>query len=88
MARLAQIKLAAAPACPTCRRPVVDLPLDDGPTGEHQCSFCGNAMRIPEAIRQRLIEQRDQARAAEAAEKRSPWWRLLEQLRRLFGWRG
>lgn len=84
MERLARVDLAAAPACPNCRQRVTDLDLDELAGGaEHQCLFCGHFMRVPEALLQRLIAQRDAARASQAPV--SFWQRLSGFFASLFG---
>lgn len=78
MSQLAKIQTSAAPACPNCRNRVTDLDLDKlAGGGEHQCLFCGNTMRIPKALLDRLIAERD---AARAAEKPDSWWTLLKNV--------
>lgn len=72
MAELARIRLAAAPACPNCRQRLEGLDLDALTGGsEIRCSSCGHAMRIPQAILDRLREQREAERAAEGG---GPSW--------------
>lgn len=69
MTQLAKVDVAAAAACPNCRQRVTDLKLDELAAGaEHQCLFCGHFMRIPKPILDRLIAQREAARAAGAQE--------------------
>lgn len=66
MSQLAKIQTSAAPACPNCRNRITDLDLDKLAGGaEHQCLFCGNTMRVPKALLDRLIAERDAARADE-----------------------
>ena len=85
MEKLAKVGLAAAPACPNCRQRVTDLNLDELASGaEHQCLFCGNFMRVPKAILDRLIEQRDAARAANIPQG-SLITRVMAFFRRLLG---
>ena len=85
MEKLAKVNLAAAPACPNCRQRITDLNLDELASGaEHQCLFCGNFMRVPKSILDRLIEQRDAARAASIPEG-SFVSRVMAFLRRLWG---
>jgi len=66
VSQLAKIATSAAPACPNCRNRVTDLDLDKLSGGaEHQCLFCGHQMRVPKVLLDRLIAERDAARAAE-----------------------
>lgn len=67
MSQLAKIDVAIAPACPNCRQRVVDMDLEKVAGGaDHQCLLCGHSMRVPKAILERLIAQRDAAIAAGA----------------------
>ncbi len=67
MSQLAKIDVGIAPACPNCRQRVMDMDLDKLAAGaEHQCLLCGHSMRVPKAILDRLIAQRDAAIAAGA----------------------
>ena len=69
MAELAKIDLAIAPACPNCRQRILDMDLDKVADGaEHQCLFCGHCMKVPKSILDRLLVQRDAARAAGATQ--------------------
>lgn len=77
MAELARIDLGAAPACPNCRQRLEGLNLDELSGGSLvRCPSCGHAMRIPQAVLDRLLEQRQAARAA-AGEDRSLRARLV-----------
>lgn len=70
MAELARIKPAAAPACPTCGQRLDGLDLDALSGGsEIRCPACGHAMRIPQAVLDRLREQREAERAAEGGDR-------------------
>ena len=65
MSPLARITTASAPACPNCRNRI-DLDLDKVAAGaEHQCLFCGHSLRVPKAILERLLAEREAARAAQ-----------------------
>ena len=67
MSELARIQVGIAPACPNCKQRVMDMDLDQLAAGaEHQCLLCGHSMRVPKAILDRLIAQRDEAIAAGA----------------------
>lgn len=84
MAELAKLSLAAAPACPNCRERITNLDLDSmAPGDEHQCMACGHVLRIPGAVLERLIAQRD----AELADAKPAGLleRILEFFARLFG---
>ena len=64
-AELAKVDVVATPACPNCRQRVADLKLDQLAAGaEHQCLFCGHFMKVPKPILEKLIAQRDAARAS------------------------
>ncbi|MFN8613709.1 MAG: hypothetical protein U0931_39610 [Vulcanimicrobiota bacterium] len=83
MSRLAKIATSLAPACPNCRNQVTDLDLDQLSAGaEHQCLFCGHRMRVPKALLDRLIAERE-------ANKPAPKESLLNSIKRallsLFG---
>lgn len=83
MAELARIKPAAAPACPTCGQRLDGLDLDALSGGsEIRCPACGHAMRIPQAVLDRLRTQRDAQRADEG-DTRSLLQRLWDFLRRI-----
>ncbi|HIB68366.1 MAG TPA: hypothetical protein EYO33_25545 [Phycisphaerales bacterium] len=85
MAQIGRIDMGAAPACPNCRQRVTDLNLDEIANGaEHQCLFCGHFMRVPKSVIDRLIEQREKARAAGAVEKESLWSRMVAFFSNLF----
>ncbi len=76
VSKLAKIQTSAAPACPNCRNRVTDLDLDKLAAGaEHQCLFCGNTMRVPKALLDRLMAERDAARAAQKADS---WWARIK----------
>lgn len=72
MSQLAKVATSSAPACPNCRNRVTDLDLDKlAVGGEHQCLFCGNTMRVPKALIEKLIAERE-------AQKPPPpgsWWK-------------
>lgn len=60
MSQLAKVATSSAPACPNCRNRVTDLDLDKLSGGaEHQCLFCGHQMRVPKALLDRLIAERE-----------------------------
>lgn len=64
MSQLAKVQTTAAPACPNCRNRVTDLDLDKLSGGaEHQCLLCGHHMRVPKALLDRLMAEREAARA-------------------------
>lgn len=79
--------MIAAPACPGCGHRLDDLPLDELDGGaEYACPKCGQVIRIPGQVLQRLLEQREALRAALEAEREPTWWdRLTAFFRRLFG---
>lgn len=86
MARLAQIGVASAPACPGCRNRLTGLPLDELAEGAgYQCPFCGQHMRIPQQVLQELIRQRDERLAEAAGSKGSFFQRLFRTIAALFG---
>jgi tRNA(Ile2) C34 agmatinyltransferase TiaS len=86
MAELARVHVAAAPACPKCRNRLTDLPLDDMAAGdEYQCLFCSQVIRIPQAVLERLIEQREALRREQAQEQPNLFQRVALFFRRLFG---
>lgn len=81
-AELAKVDVVATPACPNCRQRVSDLKLDQLAGGaEHQCLFCGHFMKVPKPILDKLIAQRDAARAnaggSSFAERISAFFRRL-----------
>ena len=79
MSQLAKVATASAPACPNCRNRITDLDLDKLSAGaEHQCLFCGNCMRVPKALLDRLLAEREAARAAEKPPLN--WWQRLLRL--------
>ena len=85
VAELAKIGVVAAPACPGCRNRLTGLPLDDLVDGAgYQCPFCGEQMRIPRRVIETLIQQREELRAAQNADKGSFWRRMLISIRNLF----
>jgi hypothetical protein len=85
MSQLAKVELVVAPACPNCRQRIADLNLDRLAGGaEHQCLFCGHFMKIPGSILERLLAQRDAARAA-APPRRSVLARLSDFVSRMLG---
>jgi hypothetical protein len=76
MAELAKVALASAPACPNCRNRITDLDLDGLAAGaEHQCLFCGHTMRVPKALLDKLLAQREAERVARKASRN--WWQRL-----------
>lgn len=85
MAELAKVNLAAAPGCPNCRNRL-DLPLDKLTGGDEvQCLFCGEKVRIPQSILERLLAQREAQRLEEASSQPGLLQRIAEFFRRLFG---
>ena len=62
----------------------MDMDLDKLAGGaEHQCLLCGHLMKVPKPILDRLMAQRDAARAA-GAEEGSVLAKLRAFFRRLF----
>lgn len=85
MAELAKLNLAAAPACPNCSERILDLNLEKVAAGaEHRCRNCGHTLRVPKAILDRLIAQR-QAGLEPNSETESFLGRILAFFSRLFG---
>lgn len=85
MAEFAKVSLAAAPGCPNCKNRLSDLPLDElSPGDEYQCVFCGERIRIPKQVLDRLRAQRDALRA-EHEQQKSVLTRIRNFFRRLFG---
>lgn len=77
MAELARIIPAIAVACPHCRARLSELPLDELARGaSYDCPECGNTLRMPPQIVEKLIAQRD-ALAAQFPEEETaaPFWR-------------
>ena len=87
MAELARIIPAVAVACPHCRARLSDLPLDELAQGaSYDCPECGNTLRMPLQIVEKLIAQRD-ALAEEYPEETpvTPFWlRWVERVKALF----
>lgn len=85
MAELAKVSVAAAPACPSCRNRLSDLPLDELAAGdEYQCLFCSEIIRIPQQVLDRLIEQREARRREEASQRPGLFGRFFAALKKLF----
>jgi hypothetical protein len=86
MAKLAQVGVAAAPACPKCRNRITNLPLDELSGGDEiQCIFCSEVFRIPQQVLDRLIEQRDAFRREHASQRSGFFQRIADFFRRIFG---
>lgn len=86
MSQIGQIGVVAAPACPGCRNRLTGLPLDelvDDPN--YQCPFCGEHMKIPQQILEKLIQQRDELKAAQAQDQPSVFARVASIIKKLFG---
>lgn len=84
MAEFAKVSLAAAPGCPNCKNRLSDLPLDTLSAGDTvQCLFCGESIRIPQQVLDRLLEQREAQRREQALLRPTLWQRI----KRLFGWK-
>ncbi len=84
MTEFAKVGLAAAPGCPNCKNRMSDLPLDTLTAGDTvQCLFCGEKIRIPQQVLDRLKQQRDFLLAEEAARRKKLtfWQRLLGWLK-------
>ena len=80
---MAKIATSAAPACPNCRNRVTDLDLDKLSGGaEHECLFCSHKMRVPKALLDRLIAERE---AAKPPPKESIFSSIKRAVLRLFG---
>ena len=86
MAEFAKVGLAAAPACPNCKNRLSDLPLDDLKGGDQvQCLFCGESIRIPQQILDRLREQREAFRREQASLQPTLWQRITRFLGQWLG---
>lgn len=77
MAELARIIPAVAVACPNCRARLSDLPLDELAQGaSYSCPECGDILRMPLAVLEKLIAQRDAlATQYPEPEPDPPFWR-------------
>ncbi len=86
MTELARIVPAIAVACPHCRVRLSDLPLDELAKGaSYDCPECGNSLRMPQQVLEKLIAQRE-ALAAEYPPEEKPvsfWQRWLARVK---GW--
>jgi hypothetical protein len=86
MARLAQIGVAAAPACPKCRNRITNFPLDELSGGDEiQCLFCSETFRIPQQVLDRLIEQRNSLEHERAGQQYTFFQRIVDFFRRIWG---
>lgn len=86
MAQLAKVPVISAPACPSCRNRLTQLPLDDlFDDPNYQCPFCGEHMRMPRQILEKLFAEREELEALHAAENESLWDRFWRGFFELFG---
>ncbi len=88
MTELARIIPAVAVACPNCRARLTDLPLDELAQGaSYSCPECGDVLRMPPAVLEKLMAQRD-ALAAQYPEPEPPrtfWRRWLARIKAFLG---
>lgn len=86
MSELAKVSLATAPGCPNCKQRLSDLPLDSLSPGDMvQCLFCGEKIRIPQQVLERLRAQRDEILREQARLRPGLWQRFTRFLGKLLG---
>lgn len=86
VAEFAKVSLAAAPGCPNCKNRLSNLPLDTLAAGDKvQCLFCGEQIRIPQQVLDRLREQHEAMLREQARLRPTLWKRIIRFFSRLVG---